>query len=87
MTWNRQAIIHNAKFKPFNQVGGVWTPVSERGQGYARMVVAGSLQHATEQGYSMSVLFTDDLNIGAQKAYESLGYKHIGEFGLYMVDN
>ena len=75
----------NAQILPYIQVGGVWTPVEQRGKGYARSVVAASLVDALDKGFSNSVLFTDKANIAAQKAYESIGYQHCGEFGLYIL--
>ncbi|MFQ3231373.1 GNAT family N-acetyltransferase [Reinekea sp.] len=75
----------NAKTNPYVQVGGVWTPVELRGKGYARAVVAASLLDAVDKGFSHSILFTDTANIAAQKAYESIGYRHCGEFGLYIL--
>lgn len=64
------------------QVAGVWTPPEQRGRGYGRAVVAGTLFEARREGVARSVLFTDEKNIAAQRAYEALGYKRCGEYGI-----
>ncbi|WP_108125831.1 GNAT family N-acetyltransferase [Saccharospirillum mangrovi] len=68
------------------QIGGVYTPPSQRSKGYGRAVVAGSLALARSQGMTRSVLFTGHDNHAAQRAYESLGYQRIGEFGMKFLD-
>ncbi|MBN92796.1 MAG: GNAT family N-acetyltransferase [Deltaproteobacteria bacterium] len=66
------------------QIGGVWTPEAERGKGYARSVVAGSLLAARSQGVRSSVLFTPETNEAARRAYESLGYRKAGDYGILL---
>ena len=67
------------------QVGGVWTPPETRGRGYARCVVAGSLLHARAQGVTRALLFTMESNVAAVRAYEALGFRRIGDYGLMLV--
>ncbi len=67
------------------QVGGVWTPPEFRGRGYARCVVAQSLLDARAEGAQLAILFTDEINIPAQKAYTALGFRHVGDYYLFMV--
>lgn len=67
------------------QVGGVWTPPQLRGRGYARAAVAASLLDAREEGASVGVLFTGTENSPAQKAYEALGFRHVGDYRLLLL--
>lgn len=64
------------------QIGGVFTPPELRGRGYGRAVVAGSLLLARESSVTRSVLFTESDNLAAQRAYEALGYKQVGNYAL-----
>ncbi len=64
------------------QVGGVFTPRGLRGRGHARAVVAGQLRIARSEGKTRSVLFTQETNRAARRAYEAIGYAPIGEYGL-----
>ena len=60
----------------------LWTPRALRGRGYARCVVAGSLQSARDRGVRRAVLFTDEQNVAAQRSYASIGFRPIGDYGL-----
>ena len=75
----------NARLPEVVQVGGVWTPPDQRGRGYARAVVAGSLLEARAEGVARAVLFTS--NPAAQRAYEALGFRRVGEYGLVIFKN
>ena len=75
----------NARLPDIVQVGGVWTPPDLRGRGYARAVVAGSLLAARAQGALRAVLFTDDDNRPAQRAYVALGFERVGDYGLVIL--
>lgn len=72
----------NAALPDTVQVGGVWTPPALRSRGYARCVVAGSLLAARAEGVERAVLFTGENNRPAQRAYEALGFRPIGDYGL-----
>lgn len=72
----------NARLPDCVQVGGVWTPPEERGRGFARAVVAGSLLDARDEGARRAILFTD--NPAARKAYESIGFRKIGRYGFVL---
>ncbi len=67
------------------QIGGVWTPPEFRGRGYARCVVAQSLLDARAEGAQLAILFTGEDNIPAQKAYTALGFRHVGDYYLFML--
>jgi RimJ/RimL family protein N-acetyltransferase len=75
----------NARLEHMVQVGGVHTPKKYRGNGYAGAVVAGSLIEAQRQGATLGILFTEITNTPAQKVYESLGFKRIGDYALIML--
>lgn len=70
----------NARLTDMVQIGGVWTPPPLRGRGYARAVVGGSLLAARDAGVRRAVLFTPERNHAAQRAYESLGFRPIGDY-------
>lgn len=72
----------NAGLPDVVQIGGVWTPVAQRRRGFARAVVAGSLLEARGQGVRRGVLFTAQDNWPAQRAYEALGFRPVGDYGL-----
>ncbi len=67
------------------QIGGVFTPPELRGRGYGRAVVASSLLDARAEGVESSILFTGVENVAAQRCYEALGYRHIGDYRLLLV--
>lgn len=73
----------NARLSDIVQVGPVWTPPDHRTKGYARMLVALTLQKAKEQGVKKAVLFTN--NPAAVKAYEAIGFKDIGFYRLALL--
>jgi GNAT superfamily N-acetyltransferase len=75
----------NSVLKEAVQVGGVWTPPEYRSRGYARALVAFSLLEARSRGVSTAILFTDEKNYPARKAYEALGFRHIGDYRLLFL--
>ena len=75
----------NAAIKEAVQVGGVYTPPELRGKGYGRAAVAASLLGARESGVGQSILFTEEDNFAAQRAYEAIGFKQIGQFRLGLL--
>lgn len=72
----------NATLPDIVQIGGVYTPPAQRSKGYARCAVAGSLLVARTRGVSRSILFTGEENPAAQKAYVSLGFQPVGDYGI-----
>jgi RimJ/RimL family protein N-acetyltransferase len=75
----------NARLPGAVQIGGVWTPPELRGRGYAQCVVAGSLQDARREGAKRAVLFTPEENAPARAAYEAIGFRVIGDYGLVIL--
>ena len=67
------------------QIGGVYTPPQFRGRGYGRAVVAASLLDARAEGVEGSILFTGVKNVPAQRCYEALGYRQIGDYRLILL--
>jgi predicted GNAT family acetyltransferase len=67
------------------QVGGVWTPPALRSRGYGRAVVAASLLDARAEGVEEAILFTDEDNLPAQRAYEALGFRQVGDYRLLFL--
>lgn len=76
----------NATLPDVVQVGGVYTPPDRRAQGYARCAVAGSLLVARARGVSRGILFTGEANVAAQKAYRSLGFREVGDYGIVLFE-
>lgn len=74
---------YNARLPDIVQIGGVWTPPALRGRGYGRSVTAGALLAARDAGAARAVLFTD--NPAASRAYEALGFRRAGEYGLVLL--
>ncbi len=72
----------NAMTSECVQVGGVFTPPTLRGRGYARCVVAGTLRLARERGLRRAILFTGRENPAAQRAYRALGFERVGDYGI-----
>ncbi|MFQ1699421.1 GNAT family N-acetyltransferase [Loktanella agnita] len=70
----------NARVPAAVQVGGVYTPPDLRGQGHARRAVGLHLQEARQKGAHEAILFA--ANAPAARAYEALGFGHIGEFAV-----
>ena len=75
----------NTATKKLVQVGGVWTPPELRRRGYGRSAVAASLIGVRDDGVHTAILFTGEDNIPAQKAYEALGFIHIGDYRITLL--
>ena len=74
----------NARLPDSVQIGGVFTPQALRGRGYARSVVAGALRLARDASIQRSILFTGVHNHAARRAYEAIGFRRVGDFGLVL---
>ncbi len=66
------------------QIGAVFTPPAYRGRGYARCVVAGSLDIVRRTGEKNAFLFTGEENVAAQRAYTALGFTPVGNYGIIL---
>ncbi len=67
------------------QIGGVYTPPALRCRGYGRAAVAASLLDARSEGVEISILFTGVQNVPAQRSYEALGYRCVGDYRLILL--
>jgi len=74
----------NARLPDVVQIGGVYTPPALRARGHARAVVAGSLLAVAPSGVRRSILFTGDENHAARRAYESIGFRLVGDYGMVL---
>lgn len=75
----------NTAIREAVQVGGVWTPPEQRCRGYGRAAVAASLLAARAEGATRGVLFTGQENVPAQRAYEALGFRRVGDYRLLLL--
>ena len=75
----------NARIDDCVQLGGVYTPPELRGRGHARAVVGGALAIARAEGVPLAVLFTGKDNEPARRAYLSLGFRIIGDYGIVLL--
>jgi len=73
----------NAVLPDIVQLGGIYTPPEQRGRGYAKVSVAGSLLVAAQRGATRAVLFTK--NPSAVRSYEAVGFRRIGDYGLVLL--
>jgi ribosomal protein S18 acetylase RimI-like enzyme len=78
--------VFNAVLPEIVQIGSVYTPPEQRSRGYARAVVAGALLNARAAGAGSAVLFTDEPNAPARKAYEALGFQVIGDYRIVVAN-
>lgn len=74
----------NTRTQTMVQIGGVWTPPEHRCQGFARCVVAASLNTAREHGVTRAILFTGHNNQSAIKAYRALGFQEVGDYAIFL---
>ena len=77
----------NAATQEAVQVGGVWTPPELRRRGYGRAVVAAPLLDARSEGVDKAILFTGESNVAAQRAYTALGFRHIGDYRILLLQS
>ena len=75
----------NAEIREVVQVGRSNTPPDACGRGHALPVVAAALLDARAEGAGDAILFTDDDNQAAQKAYRAIGFRPIGDYRIVLV--
>ena len=66
------------------QVGGVFVPPAHRGRGHGGAIVAAQLQELQKTGTQTAILFA--ANNVAARAYERIGFRHIGTYALAMLE-
>lgn len=74
----------NAQVQDYVQVGGVFVPKEMRGQGLGRRVTSGLLAGARASGARVAVLFAN--NAPAARAYEAIGFDHVGAYRVAILD-
>lgn len=74
----------NARLPDTVQLGGIFTPEADRSRGHARRLVAGMLRLARDEGATRGVLFTNEDNVAAIRAYTALGFQRVGDYGLVL---
>lgn len=74
----------NAEFRSLCQVGGVYTQAKHRRKGYSHDCMGSLMQRCHKKGYKKMILFTGEHNFSAQRLYESIGFKKIGYYGLFI---
>jgi len=73
----------NAKAADLGQLGGVYTAPAFRRKGYSRAVICKLLADLkTIHNMHKLIIFTGENNLPAQRLYESIGVKSIGNFAL-----
>lgn len=72
----------NAAMPDAVQIGGVYTPPSARGNGYARRAVAAHLDEAFSAGAEHAILFS--ASESASKAYRAIGFREIGAYQIVL---
>jgi len=75
----------NARTAETAQIGSVYTPPPLRGRGHARCAVAGALLAARGSGAVRGILFTAESNRAAQRSYQAIGFRPIGDYGLLRI--
>jgi predicted GNAT family acetyltransferase len=76
----------NARTREIGQVGGVFTWPEHRGKGYSQRTMRQLLRDcAVVHGLRRMILFTGEANFAAQRVYEKLGFRKIGNFGIFFV--
>lgn len=76
----------NAVIETAVQIGGVWTPPGLRERGYGRCAVATSLLDARSERVEKAILFTGEENLAAQRVYQALGFRHIGDYHILLLE-
>ncbi len=72
----------NAYMPDTVQLGGVYTPPSVRGNGFARRAVAAHLEEAFAAGAENAILFSASET--ASKAYRAVGFREIGAYQIVL---
>lgn len=73
----------NARFQDIIQIGGVYVPPDQRGQGFAGRVVKAQLAELAQQGDRKAILFAASED--AAKAYTRIGFQLIGNYRMVLL--
>lgn len=72
-------VVATRKLTKGKGIGGVYTPIEERGKGYAFNSVYRATKEQFDNGAEYCVLFTDDENPISNHVYEKIGYKRMAD--------
>lgn len=76
---------YNAHVEKMAQLGGIYTTPKMRKKGCSKRLLQQMIQDSIQVHHvEKLVLFTQEDNMPARRLYESLGFKQIGEFGLFL---
>lgn len=73
----------NAELPDIVQVGGVYVPPAQRGQGVGSAIVAAQLDELRGAGVEDAILFA--ASAAASRAYERIGFTHIGGYQICLL--
>jgi predicted GNAT family acetyltransferase len=76
--------LNNRDVDGWASVGPVFTPVADRGRGYATSLVAGLSRALLAQGRPGCTLYTDLANPTSNAIYERIGFRRVGSAYLYL---
>ncbi|WP_299778462.1 GNAT family N-acetyltransferase [uncultured Roseobacter sp.] len=74
----------NARTEDMVQIGGVYVPTCHRGRGHGARIVALHLAELRDEGITKAILFA--ASPVAAHAYESIGFRHIGHYGIALLE-
>ncbi|WP_299828525.1 GNAT family N-acetyltransferase [uncultured Roseobacter sp.] len=74
----------NARTEDMVQIGGVYVPSCHRGRGHGARIVALHLAELRDEGITKAILFA--ASPVAAHAYESIGFRHIGHYGIALLE-
>jgi ribosomal protein S18 acetylase RimI-like enzyme len=67
-------------------VSNVYTPREQRGKGYASHLVAQLSRHILNGGAPRCLLFTDAANPTSNAIYQRIGYRHVSDFLMVILE-
>ncbi len=68
------------------RIGPVYTPLEDRGRGYASALTAAASQDQLDQGRGFCFLFTDLANPTSNHIYQTIGYEPVTDIDMYRFD-
>jgi predicted GNAT family acetyltransferase len=68
------------------RISMVYTPVEERGHGYASATVAHLSQKQLDEGKKLCCLYADARNPVSNSIYRKIGYEFVGRSSLFVLD-
>lgn len=75
----------NAKAADLVQIGGVFVPEAQRGNGYGGTITLALLHRVRQAGASRAISFAN--NPIAARCYEQIGFEHIGQYRIALLQD